>query len=186
VNLRRTLALGTVGLAASGVLGACGFNYATDRVNSITAAANYRDGTVDILNAAIVSRKPDSGTFVAGFANTDQAKTISLTDISGDGTTVGDVTVQPLAIKANGYLNLTAQGGIPLTGTFSAGQYVTLTFTYDDGESASLDVPVVDDSGQWQGLDHSTPSATATTSAPTSVPTTTPSGTPSAGASPSS
>jgi copper(I)-binding protein len=162
VNLRRTLALGAVGLMASGILGACGFSYATDRINSITAAANYRDGTVDVLNAAIVSKVPDSGTFVAGFANNDQTRTITLTDISGDVTTVADVTTSPIPIDANKYVNLATKGaGVPVNGTFTAGQYVSLTLTFDDGESATLNVPVFEDSGQWAGLDHSTPSPSA-------------------------
>jgi copper(I)-binding protein len=165
VNLRRTFALGAVGLLASGILGACGFSYATDRINSVTAAANYRDGTVEILNAAVVSRRPNAGTLIAGFANNDQAKTITLTDIAGDGTTVGVVTSSPVPIPANGFVNLAAQGGIPLNGTFSAGQYVSLTFTFDDGETVALDVPVVDDSGPWAGLDHAKQSPTTATSA---------------------
>jgi copper(I)-binding protein len=164
VNLRRTCALGVVGLLASGVLGGCGFSYATDRINSVTAAANYRNGTVEILNAAIVSRRQNAGTFVAGFANNDQAKTITLTDVAGDGTAVGAVTTSPIQIPANGYVNLAAQGGIALNGTFSAGQYVSLTFTFDDGETVTLQVPVFADSGQWAGLDHAkqSPSAPAT------------------------
>ena len=158
VNLRRTCALGLVGVVgvlASGLLGGCGFNAATDRINSVNAGANDRNDTVEILNAAIVSRKPNAGTFVAGFANNDQAKTVTLTDVAGDGTAVAGVTTNPLPIKANGFVNLAAQGGIPLNGTFSAGQYVNLTFTFDDGETATLQVPVFDDSGQWAGLDHS-------------------------------
>jgi hypothetical protein len=181
VNLRRTFALGAVGLLASGILGACGFNYPTDRINSITAAANYRDGTVDVLNAAIVSRQPDAGTFVAGFANNDQTATITLADVSGDGTTVGTVTSSPIPIDPNGYVNLAAHGaGIPLTGTFTAGQYVSLTLTFDSGESATLNVPVFEDSGQWAGLDQSKPSSSA------GVPSGTVTDTASASASPSS
>jgi hypothetical protein len=168
VNLRRTFALGAVGLLASGTLVGCGFNAATDRINSITAGANYRDGTVEILNAAIVSRKPNAGTFVAAFANNDQAKTVTLTDVAGDGTTVGAVTTSPVPIRANGFVNLAAQGGIPLNGTFSAGQYASLTFTFDDGESATLEVPVFDDSGQWYGLDHAKQSPSPSTSASSS------------------
>ena len=179
VNLRRTFALGAVGLMASGILGGCGFNFATDRINSITAAANYRDGTVDVLNAAIVSRAPNAGTFVAGFANSDQAKTVTLTDISGDGTTVGTVAMSPLAIPANGFLNLAAQGGIPLNGTFTAGQYVSLTFTFDDGESATLTVPVFLDEGQWAGLDTSKPSSSASAPSGTVTDTASPTATPS-------
>jgi copper(I)-binding protein len=175
VNLRRTLALGTVGLVASGVLGACGFNYATDRINNITAAANYRDGTVDVLNAVIVSRRPNAGTFVAGFANNDQTSTISFTGVSGDGTAVGTVNAQPFPINPNGYVNLAAEGGITLNGTFTAGQVVTLTFTFDDGESATFDVPVVTDSGQWAGLDHAKQAPSSSPTVSSSIPTASPS-----------
>jgi hypothetical protein len=169
VNLPRTFALGAVGLLASGVLGGCGFNDATDRINNVTAAADYRGDTVEILNAAIVSRKPNAGTFVAGFANNDQAKTVTLTDVAGDGTRVGDVTTSPLPIPADGFVNLAAKGGIPLNGTFSAGQYVSLTFTFDDGGTVTLDVPVFGDSGQWTGLDHAKQSPSPSTSAATSA-----------------
>ncbi|MDX6360022.1 MAG: hypothetical protein QOH37_3076 [Nocardioidaceae bacterium] len=180
MNLRRTFALGAVGLLAPALLGGCGFNYATDRINSITAAANYRDGTVDILNAAIVSKAPNSGTFVAGLANNDQTRTITLTDIAGGGTTVGPVTTAPIPVDGNAYVNLAAKGkGVPVSGTFTAGQYVSLTLTFDDGESATLNVPVfLDGPGQWEGLDQSTPSSspTSATTAPTDTasPTATP------------
>jgi hypothetical protein len=170
VNLRRTLALGTAALVASAALGACGFNYATDRINDITAAANYRDGTVDVLNAVIVSRHPDAGTFVAGFANGDQTKTISFTGMSGDGTAIGAVNAQPFPINANGYVNLAAEGGIAVNGTFTAGQVVSLTLNFDDGESATFDVPVVTDSGQWAGLDHAKQSPSSGPTVGTSVP----------------
>jgi copper(I)-binding protein len=185
VNLRRTFALGAVGLLAPGILGGCGFSYATDRINNVTAAANYRGATVEILNAAIVSRKPNAGTFVAAFANNDQSKTVTLTNVAGDGTTVGGVTASALPIPANGFVNLAAQGGIPLSGTFSAGQYVSLTFTFDDGGTTTLEVPVFNDSGQWSGLDHatqapsSTPSGSANASASGSA-SASPSGSPSA------
>jgi hypothetical protein len=175
VKLRRTLALGTIGLLGSVILGACGFSYATDRINNLTAGANYRDGTVDVLNAAIVSGKPNAGTFIAGFANNDESQTISLTGMSGDGTAVGQVNTQPFPINPNGYVNLAAEGGITVNGTFTAGQVVTLTLSFDDGESATLDVPVVTDSGQWAGLDHAQQSQSVS-----------PSTSPAASASPSS
>jgi hypothetical protein len=171
VNLRRTLALGTVGFVASAVLGACGFNYATDRINNITAAANYRDGTVDVLNAVIVSRRPNAGTFVAGFANNDQTKTIGFTGMSGDGTAIATVNAQPFPINPNSYVNLAAQGGIPVNGTFSAGQVVSLTLDFDDGESDTFDVPVVTDSGQWAGLDHAKQAPSSSPTVGTSTPT---------------
>ena len=187
VNLRRTLALGLAGLAATAALTACGFNYPTDRVNDITAGANYRDGTVDILNAAIVSKEADSGTFVATFVNNDDTDAVTLQSISGDNTAVGQVDLsQPLTVPPNGLVNLANTQGIPVNGTFALGQFVTLTFQFDDGSTVPLAVPVVLDDGQWAGLDVSTPSPSATDSpsASGSPPTASPSTSESPSASP--
>jgi hypothetical protein len=164
VKLRRSLAIGTVSLAATAALTACGFNYPTDRINNITSSANYRDGTVNVLNIVVVSKQDNAGTFIATFVNNDQTKAISLESMKGDGTAVAqvDATSFPISIPANGLVSLAAQGGIPVTGTFHAGGYVTLTLTFDDGESAAIDVPVVVDTGQWAGLDLSKPVATST------------------------
>lgn len=172
VELRRTLAIGTVILATTAALTACGFNYPTDRINNITSSANYRNGTVDVLNAVVVSKQDNAGTFIATFVNNDQTKQVSFEGMKGDGSTVAAVDTKPIPIVANGLVSLAAEGGIPITGTFQAGGYVTLTLSFDDGESAAIDVPVVVDSGQWAGLDLSKPVASSTPlgSSPSSSP----------------
>jgi len=170
VNLRRTLALGLAGLVATAALTACGFNYPTDQINNETAGANYREGTVDILNAAIVSKQANSGTFIATFVNNDQKDAVGLQSMSGDNTAIGQVDLsQPLSVPANGLVNLANTQGVPVDGTFDPGQFVTVNFQFDNGESATLDVPVVPDDGQWAGLDTSTPSTSGTPS-PSSPP----------------
>jgi hypothetical protein len=163
VNLRRVLALGSAGLAATAALTACGFDYPTDRINNITAGVSYRNGTVDILNAAIVSREANSGTLIATFVNNSQTDRVTLQSLSGDNTEVGTVDLsRPVAITPNGLLNLANKGGIPVNGTFDLGQFVNLSFQFDDGDTATLQVPVVADDGQWLGLDISSPSPTGT------------------------
>ncbi len=162
MELRRTLAIGTVSLAATAALTACGFNYPTDRINNITSSANYRDGTVNVLNAVVVSKQDDAGTFIATLVNNDQTKAVSLVSMKGDGTAVAQVDVQPIPVATNGMVSLATEGGIPITGTFHAGGYVTLTLSFDDGESALIDVPVVADDGQWAGLDQTKPSPSST------------------------
>jgi hypothetical protein len=57
---------------------------------------------------------------------------------------------------------------MPVSGTFALGQFVTISFQFDDGETASLQVPVVTDDGQWAGLDIATPSPSSTPSDSTS------------------
>jgi hypothetical protein len=167
VNLRRTLATVAASLALVSALAACGFNYPTDRINNITSGANDRDGTVNVLNAAIVSKDADLGSFVATFVNTSQTQEVTVTSITGDGTAVGQVSVDPFPIKPNGVVNLAAEGGITIQGTFSLGQFVTLSIAYDNGETSTLAVPVVADGGQWAGLDQATSSPTDSPSAST-------------------
>lgn len=50
----------------------------------------------------------------------------------------------------------TAVDGIKVTGTFEAGQFVTVTFTFDSGNPVTLQVPVVHNNGQWAGQDGET------------------------------
>ena len=164
VNLRRTFASGASGLAAIAALTACGFNYPTDRPYEVNSAANYRDGTVDILNAAVVAGAANAGTFVATFVNGSTTDSVSLQSVSGDNTAIGQVAAPSLTLAPNALKNLATEGGIPVSGTFGLGQFVNLTFQFDDGESVSMSVPVVGDDGQWEGLDTSTESANASSS----------------------
>ncbi len=186
MNLRRTLATGAAALAVTAALAACGFSYPTDRVNNITAGANYRDGTVNVLNALVVSHNGGTGTFIATFVNNSQTKTVSLTGMTGDGTAVTQVSVSPLQIQPQSLVNLADGGGIAVQGSFTLGQFVALTMTFDDGETVAMKVPVVEDSGVYAGLDTATPSPTASpsdTSSPSSSPAPTDTSSPSASAS---
>jgi hypothetical protein len=162
VNVRRTLALGAAGLAAAVALGACGFNYPTDKINNNTAGVDYRDGTVDILNAVVVARAANSGTFIATFVNGSPSKPVSLQAASGDNTALSKVSATPFTLQPGALLNLAATSGIPVSGTFALGQFVTISFQFDDGETANMSVPVVTNDGQWAGLDTSTPAPTPT------------------------
>ena len=168
MNLRRLLALGAAGLAATVVLSACGFDYPTDRINNLTAGVDYRDGTVDILNAVVVAKQSNSGTFVATFVNGSPTQAISLQSASGDNTAIASVDATPFTLQPNTLRNLAAKKGMPVSGTFSLGQFVNISFQFDDGETANLSVPVVADDGQWAGLDVATPSASASPNASSS------------------
>jgi hypothetical protein len=182
VNVRRSLALGAAGLAATAGLTACGFDYPTDRINNVTAGVDYRDGTVDILNAAVVAKAANSGTFVATFVNGSPTQTVSLQSASGDNTAISTVDAAPFSMQPNTLVNLAAGQGIPVSGTFALGQFVNISFQFDDGETADMSVPVVADDGQWAGLDTATPSPTESPSPST---TESPSGSPSGSSSPS-
>ena len=78
--------------------------------------------------------------------------------MSGDNTAVSSTQLTPFSLPPGSLRNLATEGGIPVQGTFSLGQFVNLTFSFDDGETANLSVPVVVDDEQWTGLDTFTPS----------------------------
>jgi hypothetical protein len=171
VNLRRTLALGAAGLVATATLTACGFDYPTDRINNLTAGVDYRDGSVEILNAAVVAKQANGGTFIATFVNGSNSKTISLQSVTGDNTAISNTQPTTFSLAPGTLRNLATEGGIPVSGTFALGQFVNLVFTFDDGETANLTVPVVADDEQWTGLDTFTPSPSESPSeSPTASP----------------
>jgi ABC-type nitrate/sulfonate/bicarbonate transport system substrate-binding protein len=149
---RSLVAASVAVLALAAPLSSCGFAAATDRVYTPGAAPNNREGVVEVLSAAIVSAEEGSGTVIASFANTDTEDAHSLTGVSGDGLTVEEV--EAIDVGPDALVNLAEEGGIPVTGEFVSGDFVELTFDFDNGERVSLDVPVVpNDSGYWEGLD---------------------------------
>jgi hypothetical protein len=153
---RRTLALAVGALVlAAPALTSCGFDYATDRVYTPGNGVNDRDAQVDVLNAVVVSGQEGSGTFVASFANNDQEKTATVQSVSGAG---DDSSLKfdqsgPIQVPAGGLVNLATDGGIPVTGSFGAGDFVTVSIGFGDGESVEMDVPAVDECGPYTGLD---------------------------------
>lgn len=176
MNLRRSLALGAAGLAAMTALSACGFNYPTDRINNLVAGVDYRNGSVDILNAVVVAKAANSGTFVATFVNNSPGKAVSLQSATGDNTSISNVSAPSFTLAPGSMLNLAADKGFAVSGTFAMGQFVTISLQFDNGETANLSVPVVADCGQWAGLDNAKPAAAASASAsaspsPTATPT---------------
>lgn len=176
MNLRRSLALGAAGLAAMTALSACGFNYPTDRINNLVSGVDYRNGSVDILNAVVVAKQAGTGTFVATFVNNSPGKAVSLQSAAGDNTSISTVDAPTFTLQPGTMRNLATDKGFPVSGSFAMGQFVNISFTFDNGETANLSVPVVADDGQWAGLDIATPSPSqsptvgTTPTSPTSAP----------------
>jgi hypothetical protein len=142
-------------LALAVPLSSCGFDAATNRDYNPGSGTNNRDGVVKVLSAVVVSGQDGSGTVITSLANSDTEDEHSLASISGEGLTVPDF--DPIAIEPEGLVNLAEPpADITVTGDFHAGDVVGLSFVFDSGETATLDVPVVtDDSGYWEGLDAS-------------------------------
>jgi hypothetical protein len=155
-QIRLALSNGALFLAAPGI-SACGFDYATDRENTITNGVSDQDGTVDVLNALIVSGEAGSGTFIASLANNDTTKPISLESLDfGSDSTVEVAGFEPIEVPAHGLVNLATGQGIKVAGDFEAGDFIALTLTFDNGEAAEMDVHVVAEDDEYTDLDNGT------------------------------
>jgi hypothetical protein len=153
----RSLATAAAVIALAAPLTSCGFDYATERDYTPAGGANNREGVVDLLSAVVVSGAEGSGTFVASLSNNGTEEQ-SLTAISGgEGATVQAAEFEPVAVPADGLVNLAEPpADIVLTGDFTAGDSIPLSFDFGNGERISLNVPVVaDDTGYWEGMDAS-------------------------------
>ncbi|TYL46430.1 hypothetical protein FXB39_13660 [Nocardioides sp. BGMRC 2183] len=157
---RRPTAIAALLLALAGSLSACGFDYPTDRVNTIAAGTDNRDASVDVLGARVLSSAEGEGRVIGALANNsvDEAATLdAVTDLDGA------ITVEefePIEVAAGRGVNLSeAETAIPLTGDFVAGDVLNLEFSFSTGETVALEVPVVKNC--WQYTAVPTPSAPA-------------------------
>ena len=161
MHLRRSLALaiGTILLAAP--LSSCGFNLGTDRIYTPAAGTNDRSSSLDVLGAVIVSAEEGSGTFVATLVNNDLNNEATLESLE-PGQSAGEegeraVSIgefSPITVPPGGLVNLAAEDrGIRVEGDFRAGQVVPLTLTVSGGDVLEMNVPVVPNCGEFEGID---------------------------------
>ena len=147
MTVRRSIAVAVAVLAAP-VLSSCGVNFdaQTDQVYNPAVGVNDRAGTVDVLNALVVSGSPGSGTVVATLVNNDQQKADSIRGIAGAGQD-SSVAVQvggSRTIPAGGMLNLAEKGKVTVRGKqVLPGKFVEITFSFDRGEAVTVDAPVM-------------------------------------------
>ena len=165
---RLALTAGALVLAVPGVA-SCGFNYATDRENTVSNGTSNKDGDVDVLNAVIVSSEEGSGTFVATLSNNTPDQTISMNSLSfGSNSTTQVAAFDPIEVKPRAAVNLADGQGIKVSGEFASGDFVGVTVGFDNGETAALQVHVVVADDEYDGYDNGTgspsPAATPTAS----------------------
>ncbi|HLN78438.1 MAG TPA: hypothetical protein VK204_15435 [Nocardioidaceae bacterium] len=151
VTLRRSIAVAALVLAP--VLSSCGLHQPTDRVYNPGVGVNERSGQVDVLGAVVVSGKDGSGTLSAAVVNNNQQQGDALTQVAGSGQDA-DVTAtvsSPIQIKPGSSVQLTDESTpIAVKGkSIKTGAFVTLTFSFQNAESVSLDVPVVANRGDY-------------------------------------
>ncbi|MGA8845848.1 MAG: hypothetical protein WB471_04470 [Nocardioides sp.] len=138
---RRSAALAAAAIVLTGTLSSCGFDLATNSVNTISSGINDQDGEVDILGAVIISGAPDSGVFVATLSNANPAVAISLTGLAGDVAPAG--SLEPVKVGSQGSVSLFQTGGVPLSGDIGLGDFVSVDLTFDSGQTSTLNIPVV-------------------------------------------
>jgi hypothetical protein len=157
VKARRALAVAALLLVTPGIA-ACsrGFNEQTDQVYNPAAGVNDRSGSVDVLNALVVSGTDGSGTVIASLSNNDENHADSLTGVAGTGsdasaqvTPGGETTIPP-----GGLLNLATDGHIEIRSSrVVPGNYVHLKFTFAHGQEVTMQVPVVSaDDPTYKGI----------------------------------
>jgi hypothetical protein len=177
--LRRRTAIAALLLAPA--LTACGFNAQTDQVYQPAVGVNDHSGTVDVLNAVVVSGEDGSGTFAGTLVNKDTTQQDTLDSVSGPGITASQASID---VPAAGNALLADSGELTLKGSaIKPGAFVELTFSFSSGQNTTMKVPVVEAGGDYS--DVPLPSASPTTSkspkaSPSSSPSSSPSASPSA------
>jgi len=179
-HLRRKLALvGGLAVLAVPALSACGsFDYATDRPNVIANGGYDLDSNIRVNAARIVSAEDNQGVFIATFtlnptvgAATAGSPNPSFTGLTmgssessdasagatqgaSESTSVEAKSFKPIKIGDSGMVNLAdpKTGGVPVTGTFKAGDIVPLTLSFSDGEKVTVQVPVVTQCGPYASV----------------------------------
>jgi hypothetical protein len=174
VSLRRTVAALALVIAAP-ALSSCADNFGaqTDQVYNPAAGVDDRAGSVDVLNALVVSGTDGSGTVIASLVNNDQVHADKLRSVAGAGRD-SSLTVTPggkTDVPADGMLNLATDGSIAVRGDrVRPGNFVELTFSFDRGQSVTMKVPVVSaDDPVYRNVTVPSASSSATPSASSSA-----------------
>jgi hypothetical protein len=140
VPLRRSIAVAALALAP--LLSSCGFDQPTDRVYNPGVGVNDRSGSVDVLNALVVSGADGSGTLVATLANKKRDQEDALVEVNGS--TASVALEAPVDVAPGAYVSLTDEAEISVEGEgVTPGSFLTLRFTFDNAETVELDLPVV-------------------------------------------
>jgi len=155
MHLRRSLALLSGAILLAAPLSSCGFDLATNKVNTIAAGTNNRVASVDVLGAVVVSAEEGSGTFIASFVNNSTSESASVESLEPQGETSAQVVdFSPVEVEPNSIVNLAEDDqGIAVEGEFAAGDRLPMVVTLSGGDRVEIDVPVVPNCHEWEGLD---------------------------------
>lgn len=128
-------------------LTACGFNFQTDQVYQPSVGVNDRSGSVDILNALVVSGTDGSGTFAGTLVNGDPTEDDRLDSVTGPDVTTSKSVIP---VPAGGTALLAKTGQVTVEGAdVEPGTFVELTFSFASGQTTTVKVPVVAATGDY-------------------------------------
>lgn len=152
MTLRRSIAAAAVVLAAPALV-SCGFDAPTDQVYTPAQGVNDRSGSVDVLNALVVSGEDGSGTLIAALVNNDQETDDTLTGVAGageDASATVSIEGEQVDVPAGGLVQLADDGNVSVeAGRVQPGNFVELQFTFERGETITVKAPVVADEGDY-------------------------------------
>lgn len=141
----RTVALAAALLLSVPALAACQNQAQTNAIYTPAEGVNDRDGSVDVLNALVVSDNQDGGRIIAGLSNNDTSEADELTGVS---VAEGDAQVElgegDTEIPAGGNLQLADDDAAQVLVTGVAlGRFVRVTFEFSNADAVTVNMPVV-------------------------------------------
>jgi hypothetical protein len=133
------------------LLSSCGFDQPTDRVYTPGVGVNDRSGSVDVLNALVVSGADGSGTLVATLTNKKLDQEDALVQVSGP--TVSATLEGPVDVAPGSFVSLTDENEIPVEGEgVRPGAFISMQFTFENAETVELEIPVVARRGPYADI----------------------------------
>lgn len=156
-HLRPTAIAGLLlAIVPATALSSCGFDYPTDRVNTIGAGVSDRDASIDALGIRVLAFADGEGRLIGSLANnTDEQE--SLQDVTSPDGSVTSGAFKAVKVAPHGSVNLAEGTPVALTGDFAPGDVVSVELVFSTGERVSLEAPVVKPCFQYSDIE--TPSA---------------------------
>lgn len=162
---RARVAIAATALLAVPALASCGFNYGTDQPYVPAHGGNDRDEIVKVLAGIVVDGRSGTG-FSGTIVNNDLAEPVRLETLevaSLDGDDTYDVpSFSPVEVAPGGSVNLAAADAtrvIPVSGDLTPGQVVNVTLGFSNGDTATVQAPVVNTDDPCRPWNDITPSA---------------------------
>lgn len=165
-RVRTVVLVASAPVALGGCVATTNFDAQTDQIYSAADGANDRSGSVDVLNALVVSEEPGTGRVIAGLVNNEALQPDELTGVRGVGDSA-ELTVSvdegETEIPASGLLQLADDGSavVSVSGDpelVAPGGYVELAFSFAEGEEIEIDVPVLPPGTDYTEVELPTPS----------------------------